>query len=36
MKVLDASVPLVKHSLISKHLIADSPFDTSLEMRVKN
>lgn len=32
MKVLDAKTPLVKHSLISKHLIADSPFDTSLEI----
>lgn len=32
MKVLDPSVPLVKHSLISKHLIADSPFDTPLEI----
>lgn len=32
MKHLDASVPLVKHSLIMKHLIADSPFDTRLEI----
>lgn len=32
MKHLDTSVPLVKHSLISKHLIADSPFDMKLEI----